>query len=898
MKPTIRSLGRTVGISGLLCVVALAGSGCGERTQQDYLERAELAMEKGEYRDAVIDYRNALQRGGDAAIRGQLGLAMKKEGDSDGAIRHLRRALDEEADPDRYALPLAQLLVQTRQGAEVLDLPRPNLDDEAQGRFLAHRAIGGFMAGEETYEQARSDLEQAQELAPEQGVVQLASAYEALSRGNQPEASVAVDRATRASPELALAWSFKGDLARSRENLDEALEAYERAVELRSGGIMERLSRGSLRLELGDLEGAQQDAEFVREGAPDHPGGHFLAGLVAFQQDRRDEARQRFESALSQHSRYRAPMPYLAQLHLDAGNLRQAERNLERYHALGPGNARSYTLLARLRVEQGQPEQALDTLTEAVEDQPGLREELGLYLAALYLDTGQAERGVETLRGLLEAGQDTATTREMLGLALTRQGDREGGVEMLESAAAADDQARRADIALVAAHLQEQRFDEALKAAERLREKDPDNADGYSFHAVALLGQEDMAGARRVLREGMEQLPGHPGLAMNLSALALMSGDVEDAVEVLEAVQDERAGEPTTGFRLVAIHRELDDESAAQEGLEALVEHNPEDIGVLVRAAEVYLEMGRPERSTALVEQALAEDPESPQLHYRLARNHALQGERQAAIEALEDALDWEPQHAPARIALTRQLGLAGQIDKAREVLSPLLEERGDEPAVRAQEAFLYLREDRFEEAAERYGRVLEEEQRRSWVVEAYQALIGAGRHDEAFERLSAWLEEQPEDSGVRHTLASGFMEQDRQDQARGVYEEQLDQQPEDVIALNNLAWLYRDEDPEKAMAYARQAHELAPEQVEVLDTYGVILLDAGEAERSVEILQEAWKREKERPEIGVNLARALMEIGDRDQARDLLSDLLQEHESFEDRQEAEQMLGETQHEE
>ncbi|MCG5528035.1 MULTISPECIES: XrtA/PEP-CTERM system TPR-repeat protein PrsT [Halorhodospira] len=866
--------------------------GCGELTREELLERAERSMEQGDYGSAVIDYRNALQSEEDVEVRGLLGLAMKGEGRTDGAIRHLGRALDEGADADRYALPLARLLVETRQGAAVLELPEPGLEGAERAEFLAYRAIGGFGAGGDAREQARADLDAARELAPEHAVVHLAGAYEALSRGDQPEASVAVDRAVRTDGDLALGWSLKGDLARLRDDLGDALAAYDRAVELQPQGINERLSRGSLRLEQGEIDGAEEDALFVREGASDHPGGYFLAGLVAVEREDRDEARRQFESALAQHDRYRPPMPYLAQIHLEAGNVRQAEHYLERFHALGPGNARSYTLLANLRVEQGDPERARDILAEVVKDRPDLRDALGPRLAALYLDTGERERGVEALRGIVDAGQDTAAIREMLGVALVQDGDREGGLAMLESAAEADHQARGADMAILVAYLQDQRFEDVHQAAKRLEEKAPDNPSAYAFQAAALMGQQDVQGAKQAIRTGLEQLPGHVGLSLNLSELSWLQGNADVALDVLETVQRHYPGEPTTAFRLVAANVQLGDEDKARDWLGIVLEHHPVEVGVLVTAAEAYANLGDLDRSTTLLERALDAGAESGQIYFLLARNYGSQGQSQAAIEALRSALAADSEHVGARLALTRELGAGGQMGEAREVLAPLLEAYGEEPGVKAHQAWLYLREGQFGRAADLYAEVLDREQRRSWVVEGYQAMIGAGREDAAFERLEAWLEEEPTDGGVRHELARALMERDLDAAAREVYQDHLDHHPEDVVALNNLAWLYRGEDPARALEYAERAHELASDHAEVLDTYGVVLLEAGHTERAVEILEGAWRRGSERPDIGVNLARALLAADDVGRARGLLDTLLSEYPSFDGRAEAEELLG------
>ncbi|MGB1142561.1 MAG: tetratricopeptide repeat protein, partial [Halioglobus sp.] len=50
-----------------------------------------------------------------------------------------------------------------------------------------------------------------------------------------------------------------------------------------------------------------------------------------------------------------------------------------------------------------------------------------------------------------------------------------------------------------------------------------------------------------------------------------------------------------------------------------------------------------------------------------------------------------------------------------------------------------------------------------------------------------------------------------------------LDANPDNVIALNNVAWLLRDSEPRQALAYIERARDLSPNSPEILDTLAVI---------------------------------------------------------------------------
>src|SRR3546814_20864883 len=101
--------------------------------------------------------------------------------------------------------------------------------------------------------------------------------------------------------------------------------------------------------------------------------------------------------------------------------------------------------------------------------------------------------------------------------------------------------------------------------------------------------------------------------------------------------------------------------------------------------------------------------------------------------------------------------------------------------------------------------------------------------------------------------------------------------QPDSWIARNDLAWmLYEKGDYAAARPHAERANELAANNPAVMDTLGVILLELGETTKATALLRRASESIPDNPEIGVHLARAYA-LGDRkDEARTLLSALLE----------------------
>jgi tetratricopeptide (TPR) repeat protein len=77
------------------------------------------------------------------------------------------------------------------------------------------------------------------------------------------------------------------------------------------------------------------------------------------------------------------------------------------------------------------------------------------------------------------------------------------------------------------------------------------------------------------------------------------------------------------------------------------------------------------------------------------------------------------------------------------------------------------------------------------------------------------------------------------------VFEDILTKQPDNGSVLNNLAYLLADnnEQLEKAVEYARRAHEISPNDPVRMDTYAFVLCRTGEYEKAIELLHMAIQR-------------------------------------------------------
>ncbi|WP_019625769.1 XrtA/PEP-CTERM system TPR-repeat protein PrsT [Thioalkalivibrio sp. ALJT] len=904
------------GLTVFAVLALLMASGCdsfGSASEAEYLERAEQRMESADYAAAIIEYRNALRLESRTSTRAALGQAYLADGQYDAAASHLERAFSASESQD-LLLPLSHALFQLDRFADLAELPHPEgLEAKKAAEVFGHQAIAHIRLGQ--MEEAREALQAARDRDPELALLHLGEAYLALDDADIDAASDAAGRALERDGDLAPAWALVGDLAHRGGDPDAALDAYDRALERRPYQIAERLKRGLTHLEQGRYEEAAADAQFLRQGAPDHPGGHFLRGLVHFQQEELSEAQPYFEEALSRSRNYRPAMPYLAAILLHNGNLAQAEHHLERHSASGPDTAMTYRLWGRLEMQRGDPEAARSRLEQALERHPEMTPALGDMLAGLYLESENPDRGVEFLRTAHNEGQGSPTMRRMLARALLERGEEDEAHELMAAEPEQD------QVAWAMSHIANSRYAEALEVARAMIADDRQNVQGYNIKGAALLGLNRIEEGRLAFQEGAQANPESVSIAMNLGALEVRLGNLDAAREVFEDLQEMSPGHAASAMQLASMATADGDHEAALRWLEGAMQHHPEEVEPALMLTRLPLTEDRAPVVLALLEEALENHPEQPELlstiahvhealgqhaealpplerladvspddadvQFALARVRAATGDEPGSTAALRRVLELDSSHVTARHALTHHLAAAGEVDAAREVFAPLLDTHGEEPGVIARDAWLLAREDEHAAAVARYTEALEQESSRQWVVERHQSRLQAGLGDEALRDLEQWLDDNPQDLGVRHLLGSAQLGLDREDAARETYRAILAQQSEDVVALNNLAWLLRKEETEEALGYAERARDLAPEEPAILDTLGVVLLYSDDPEAARDVLESAYSDAATTPGIGYNLARALVATGDEEAARDVLDAVLSAGDSFAEREDA-----------
>jgi len=258
--------------------------------------------------------------------------------------------------------------------------------------------------------------------------------------------------------------------------------------------------------------------------------------------------------------------------------------------------------------------------------------------------------------------------------------------------------------------------------------------------------------------------------------------------------------------------------------------------------------------TSTLFGHALAVTRDNPVAHQNLGDVLLQRGEVLPAIRHYEETLRLAPGFADAHNKLGSALGSLGRLDDAIEQFREAIR-LGDDAQFRHNLGFAFAKQGRTDDAIREFEAALHlDPDHYMSLVHLAGALDSRGRFPEAEVPLRHALELRPADREARRLLAVTLVREGRVEEAVRAYGEILRQSPDDLDALNNVAWIRATHadashrNGAEAVRLAEHARDRSPEPVAVLySTLAAAYAEAGRfpqaasaCERAIELARRA----------------------------------------------------------
>jgi len=555
----------------------------------------------------------------------------------------------------------------------------------------------------------------------------------------------------------------------------------------------------------------------------------------------------------------------LAQLYEKLERYDLAVLSLEAAQEKFPQNPLPYLSLAQLSLKKNQPENAKNIIVEA--DKKGIKDSRLYRMHAMISHRqGNSDEALVYFKKSVDASTDESRSVNQMILAdyYTYLKQYKEAQAILETVIAEDSSKKKLKSKIVELFMAQGEFDQARTSVDSLLKDDSSDARGHFLKGLMLMQDEDVAEARKQFSKAKELAPNaaenqflygmtfmneseqisiteisealkkNPNLLkarMALAELYARKGDLQQSLDELDKIiasqgdtnqLDKITGKQADSVKVrvlrIAVLLKMNKPDVALEDAKLLVEQQPDNSSHVFRLAEVYYSIKQFNKALPLYEELQKEKPESVQVLNKVVGVFMLQKQYEKAMERADAFLVKNPDNGAAVLVKAKIYLTQGYLDLAENILLPEAEKGKDiGPVIMLAE--LYRRDKRDEKAVEYYQKALQ---------------------------LA------PANIGVRMKLGDLYLSRGQNKKALESYEKVLDQKSDFLPAMNNLAFLYSEEngDLDRALELANGVVRELPENPDAADTLGWIYVMKGVYSQADPYLQVAVDAKPDNPII------------------------------------------------
>ncbi|MGI9293727.1 MAG: tetratricopeptide repeat protein [Pseudomonadales bacterium] len=839
-------------IASTLCLFLGA---CGENQStgadvEDYLKVSQSYQEQGQFRAAIIEAQNAIQKAPGnppsfkrlAQIYNELGAGKKA---SDVILK-----LSEFDDPELvFTLHEAYFQQRKYKSASALLEQHPALQQTHPEQYLL--AFAATQAALGNNKVAESSYQKVLEISATNSSAFLGLARLEVQRKNFDAAIALLEKIAEDDENNTASFALKSDIAYARGDLANAEESLNNALfTLKETDLPtpERISVLRKLIEVLTQQGRSNEAYIYSKSLADaNPLGHelnlkFQQAVEKYQNGELEEAEALLIEIHEQSSGNAMSGQMLGMVNYLQGDVAEAENLLSKYVDTETASTETKLLLASAQLGSNKPEDALQVLEEDANISGAKSEVLAMYGLAT-LQVGQIDEGIGFIYAALQKNPKNPALRAALAQHYASTDQIDKAVEELQIAFEISPEETKVQAALVEMLLIKDDLKEAGNVSAQIRKDYPESSISFSLAGHIAVAKGDLNAARTYFSTAQKLDDKDLSSLYGLAKVEFIQKRWSEAEKHFKQIA-QMDPQQVNAYRGILLASAAN--NSQQSGIEYIAALPDKLLTPKLVLAEKYIELGDYEAALAQLQNAQSLKPESKYAAELNAR--ALLGYSQALVaagnfvDAREAALS-ALQIAPESLRLLQHLARIDianhKTSEAEKTLTRVSEIAPNEPLVHELRGDLALAQDDKSNAINSYRLAWNAGQLESSAGKLYR-LLTQSEPQQAQELLQEWQSKTPNSSVLLTLMAQKKENAGDKSGAIKLYEKAISVAPNSPAVLNNLAWLYHISGDERAIKYAEQAYTLAPNSAAVADTYGWILVNSGHKEKGIEVLTHA----------------------------------------------------------
>jgi len=570
---------RLMACGALSAVLVLAFSGCTRDPnvrKQKYVESGDKYLAKGKFREAAIEYQNALQIDAEfLPAHSQLAQVYMRLGAWGAAAKEFRTILRLDPKNVKAHVELGNLLLLGREvaGAEENARAALSLDpDNIDGHIL----LANTLSARDDLPGALEEMQKAIALDPKRATSYLNLAMLQAKAGQPSDAEQSYRKALELNPKSVTALLALGNFYQQQNRLPEAEGQYRQAMQLEPGNQQPVISLSRLLLTEGKRDPAEQAIKDAMPNLSKNPYGYRLLADFYYGQGDLPRALEQYASLVRDHpDDIRLKNDYV-QVLIQSKHLDEASKVNDAILKAAPKDTPALIAEGQILLRRNKPEEAaklLEPVVGAEPDNAAAQYALGAAFAAI----GQLTRAEQAWRQAAKLRPDLAAAQQGLAEVAIRKDD----VDLL------------------------------LNSAEALIRIDPKLATGYTLRAIGKIARHDTTGAEADLNTAISLAPNDPTAYARLGKLRALQKRFPEAEKLYEQALEKNPDfiEALRGLVEVDLSQKLAPKAIAR--VQQQIAKSPSNSGFRVLLARLYAGQRQlPEAEDELIK-ATSQDPKT-----------------------------------------------------------------------------------------------------------------------------------------------------------------------------------------------------------------------------------------------------------------------------------------------
>ncbi|MEO8657280.1 MAG: tetratricopeptide repeat protein [Bryobacteraceae bacterium] len=703
-----------------------------------------------------------------------------------------------------------------------------------------------------------------------------------FANGKYKEASILYRKALSKDARYGEAYARLAETEVRLGRFAEAVRAYQRAVELQADNtdVASRLANIYMAAYVGspNSEYLRQEIQNLQNILSKKNANSFealrLAGFVATVNKNFPLAAEKLRAAEKVKPNQPEVALALAQALVGAKQDSEAEKVVRATLDNNKGYAALYDMLSALYVKQNRIADAEKVLQEKVANNP---KEIAwrIQLAGFYYAIHRPDDMNKTIQDVMSNAKGFPTAYQKVGDFFMRARDFERAQKTYEQGLQANPTERleyqkRVIEAMAAAGKNK----EAMALAEKMLAENKDNADLRAIRAGLILQMGERSQLQRAIDDFASALQKNPKnfvLQYNIGRAYYAKGDLDAArVQFQEALKLRPDYMPARLLLAQVFLTKREYAKAIQTAGEVL-QVDPSNLQArLIKSAALIgsgeLPLARKELEETSQAYPGSRDAQFQMALLNLADHKTVESEKM--FRSLQQSDTRDPR---GLLGLVETYMATGRMKEAQQVLTDELTRQPARDDIRLALANVSYRAGSYSVAIENYKKLLEKRSDDSQMWLRLGIVYGRdGKFSNAHESYSKALSINPNDPVTTVEQAMLYEAEGKRQQAVPLYNATLKLQPDNPVALNNLAFIMAEDgrDLDQALTYSQRAKQKLPTNVDIADTLGWVYIKKNLSDNAIEVFRDLTAKQPQNATFRYHLALALVQKGDKGQAR------------------------------